>query len=75
MMGPMAVQDLPRYHSFVKNFGEIANHWIATGHLRGLVNVWDGYILDLSIPLSGEEGDILLGQMDSANSNDDDEEL
>ena len=30
----------------------------------GPVNVGDGYVLEVHIPLSGEEGDFVLGQMD-----------
>ena len=30
----------------------------------GLANVGDGYILEVQIPLSGEEGNFVLGQMD-----------
>ena len=36
---------------------------MAAGQLRGPVNVGGGYLLDLRIPLSGEEGDILLGEI------------
>ena len=36
---------------------------MAVGQLRGLVNVGGGYLLDLWIPLSGEEGDVLLGEI------------
>ena len=69
-MGPMGVQDLPRYHSIVEDFRGVADRWMAAGHLRGPVNVGDGYLLELTIPLSGEEGDILLGQLDQEeNSN------
>ena len=31
--------------------------------LRGPANVGGGYLLDLRIPLSGEEGDVLLGEI------------
>ena len=34
---------------------------MAAGQLRGPVNVGGGYLLDLQIPLSGEEGGVLLG--------------
>ena len=30
----------------------------------GLANIGDGYVLEVQIPLSGEEGDFMLGQMD-----------
>ena len=30
----------------------------------GPVNIGDGYILEVQIPLSGEEGNFVLGQMD-----------
>ena len=63
MMGLTRVQDLPRYHSLVEDFREVADRWMAAGHLRGLANVGDGYLLELTIPLSGEEGDVLLGQL------------
>ena len=70
MMDPMGVQDLLRYHSLVEDFREVADRWMAAGHLRGLANVGDGYLLELTIPLSGEEGDVLLGQLDrEENSN------
>ena len=36
---------------------------MAAGQLRGLVNIGGGYLLDLRIPLSGEEGDVLLGEI------------
>ena len=72
MMGPMGVQDLPRYHSLVTDFREVADRWMAAGCLRGLANIGDGYLLELSIPLSGEEGDILLGQLDREESSDED---
>ena len=62
MMGPSTVTDLPRYHSLVEDFGRLADHWMAAGQLRGPANVGGGYLLDLQIPLSGEEGDVLLGQ-------------
>ena len=41
----------------------MADRWMAAGQLRGLANVGGGYLLDLRIPLSGEEGDILLGEI------------
>ena len=55
--------DLPRYHSLVEDFGRLADRWMAAGQLRGPVNVGGGYLLDLQIPLSGEEGDVLLGEI------------
>ena len=61
-MGPATVTDLPRYHSLVEDFGRLADCWMAAGQLRGPVNVGGGYLLDLQIPLSGEEGDVLLGE-------------
>ena len=60
-MGPQTVTDLPRYHSLVEDFGRLA--WMAAGQLRGPANVGGGYLLDLQIPLSGEEGDVLLGEI------------
>ena len=32
--------------------------------LMGPANVGDGYVLEVQIPLSGEEGNFVLGQMD-----------
>ena len=63
-MGPATVEDLPRYHSLVERINEVANRWRSTGRLMGPVNVGDGYVLEVHIPLSGEEGDFVLGQMD-----------
>ena len=63
-MGPATVEELPRYHSLVKRIDEVANHWRSTGRLMGPVNVGDGYVLEVQIPLSGEEGNYMLGQMD-----------
>ena len=40
---------------------------MAAGQLRGLANVGGGYLLDLQIPLSGEEGGILLGEIMADN--------
>ena len=62
-MGPQTVTDLLRYHSLVKDFGRLADRWMAAGQLRGPANVGGGYLLDLQIPLSGEEGDVLLGEI------------
>ena len=62
-MGPSTVTDLPRYHSLVEDFGRLADRWMAAGQLRGPANVGGGYLLDLRIPLSGEEGDVLLGEI------------
>ena len=70
MMGLMGVQDLPRYHSLVEYFRAMADRWMAAGRLRGPVNIRDGYLLELSIPLSGEEGDVMLGQLDREESSD-----
>ena len=63
-MGPTIVEDLPRYHPMVERIDEVANHWQSTGHLMGLANIGDGYVLEVQIPLSGEEGNFVLGQMD-----------
>ena len=63
-MGTVTVEDLPRYHSLVERIDEVANHWRSTGCLMGPANVGDGYVLEVQIPLSGEEGDFVLGQMD-----------
>ena len=64
-MGPVTVEDLPRYHSLVARIDEVADCWRSTGRLMGPVNIGDGYILEAQIPLSGEEGGFMLGQMDS----------
>ena len=58
-MGSQTVTDLPRYHSLVEDFTCLADRWMAAGQLRGPANVGGGYFLDLTIPLSGEEGDVL----------------
>ena len=50
-MGPQTVTNLPRYHSLVEDFGQLADRWMAAGQLRGLANVGGGYLLDLRIPL------------------------
>ena len=63
-MGPATVEDLPRYHSLVERIDKVANRWRSTGCLMGPANVGDGYVLEVQIPLSGEEGDFVLGQMD-----------
>ena len=47
---------------------------MAAGHLRGLANIGGGYLPDLMIPLSGEEGDVLLGELDQEESVDEEEE-
>ena len=70
MMGLMGVQDLPRYHSLVEHFRAMADRWMAAGRLRGPANIRDGHLLELSIPLSGEEGDVMLGQLDREESSD-----
>ena len=62
-MGSQRVTGLPRYHSLVEDFSRLADHWMAAGQLRGLANAGGGYLLDLTIPLSGEEGDVLLGEI------------
>ena len=62
-MGPSTVTDLPRYHSLVEDFGRLADCWMAAGQLRGPANVGGGYLLDLRIHLSGEEWDVLLGEI------------
>ena len=62
-MGSQTVMDLPRYHSLVEDFGRLTDHWMAAGQLRGPANAGGGYLLDLTIPLSGEEGDVLLGEI------------
>ena len=62
-MGPQRVTDLLRYHSLVEDFGRLADRWMAAGQLRGPANVGGGYLLDLQIPLSGEEGDVLLREI------------
>ena len=62
-MGPATVMDLLRYHSLVEDFGRLADRWMAAGQLRGPANIGGGYLLDLQIPLSGEEGDVLLGEI------------
>ena len=54
--------NLPRYHPLVEDFGSLAERWMEAGQLRGPANVGGGYLLDLQIPLSGEEGDVLLGE-------------
>ena len=69
-MGPLTVRDLPRYHSLVQGFQESADHWMATGHLRGLLQAGAGYLLGIVILLSGEKRDILLRQLGMAESED-----
>ena len=61
-MGSLTVTELPRYHSLVEEFGRLADRWMASGQLMGPANVGGGYLLNLHIPLSGEEGDMLLGE-------------
>ena len=60
-MGSLRVMDLPRYHSLVEDFGRLADRWMAAGQLMGPANVGGEYLLNLQIPLSGNEGDALLG--------------
>ena len=69
-MGPTTVTDLLRYHSLVEDFGHLADRWMAAGQLRGPANVGGGYLLNLRIPLSGEEGDVLLGEIARSNEGD-----
>ena len=66
-MGPTMVEDLPGYDSLVERIDEVANRWRSTGRLRGPANVGDGYVLEVQIPLSGEEGDVLLGEIEWSN--------
>ena len=63
-MGVTIVEDLPRYHPIMERINEVANCWQSTGRLMGLANVGDGYVLEVQIPPSGEEGNFVLGQMD-----------
>ena len=63
-MGSATVEDLPRYCSLVERIDEVANRWRSTGQLMGPANIGDGHVLEVQIPLSGEEGDFVLGQMD-----------
>ena len=69
-MGSQTVMDLPRYHSLVEDFSQLADCWMAAGQLRGPVNTGGGYLLDLTIPLSGEEGDALLGEITQSDEGD-----
>ena len=55
-MGLMVVEDLPRYHPLVEDFWEVANHWMAAGHLRGPANIRDGYMLELAFPYLMKRG-------------------
>ena len=50
-------------HHAPQHFGRLADHWMAAGQLRGPANIGGGYLLDLQILLSGEEGDVLLGEI------------
>ena len=59
----MTVEDLPRYHSLLERINEVADRWQSTGCLMGPANIGDGYVLEVQIPLSGEEGNFMLGQM------------
>ena len=63
-MGPTVVEDLPRYHPIVERIDKVANRWQSTGWLMCPVNCGDGYVLEVPIPLSGEEGDFMMGQLD-----------
>ena len=69
-MGSQTVTDLPRYHFLVEDFSRLTDCWMAAGQLRGLANAGGGYLLDLTIPLSGEEGDVLLGEIARSNEGD-----
>ena len=69
-MGFQTVTDLLRYHSLVEDFSRLADRWMAAGQLRGPANVGGGYLLDLTIPLSGEEGDVLLGEIVQSDKGD-----
>ena len=64
----MTVRDLPRYHHLVEDFQGFADCWMAAGHLRVPAYIGGGYLLEMSIPLSGEEGNVLLGQIDQMDS-------
>ena len=55
-MGPATVEDLPRYHALVERIDEVTNCWRSTGRLMGPVNVGDGYILEVQIPLLSRTG-------------------
>ena len=66
-MGAVTTMDLPRYHPLVQEFNEFANCWMGSGHLRGPAHPGGGYLLDLSIPLSGDEGDSLMSELDRVN--------
>ena len=68
-MDSLRVMDLPRYHSLVEDFGRLADRWMAAGQLRGPANVGGGYLLNFQIPLSGNEGDILLGEFAQEGNN------
>ena len=46
----------------VEDFGRLADRWMAAGQLMGPAKVGGGYLLNLQIPLSGNEGDALLGE-------------
>ena len=72
-MGSLRVTDLLRYHSLVEDFGRFADHWMASGQLMGLANVGGGYLLNLQIPLSGEEGDTLLGEFTREEDNEEED--
>ena len=61
-MGSLRVMNLPRYHSSVEDFRRLADRWSVAGQLMGPANVGGGYLLNLQIPLSGNEGNTLLGE-------------
>ena len=48
---------------------------MAAGLLREPANIGDGYLLVLAIPLRGEEGDILLAQMDRMEDGEDSDKI
>ena len=72
-MGSLTVTELPRYHSLVEDFGRLADRWMASGQLMGPASVGGGYLLNLQIPLSGSEGDMLLREF--AREEDDEERV
>ena len=72
-MGSLTVTELPRYHSLVEDFGRLADRWMASGQLMGPASVGGGYLLNLQIPLSGEEGDTLLGEFAREENNEEED--
>ena len=69
-MGSQTVMDLLRYHSLVEDFSRLTDCWMAAGQLRGPAKAGGEYLLNLTIPLSGEEGEILLGEIVRNNKGD-----